>query len=149
MVSLIIELVYNRSFILTTRTGKQSRLRHPKNGVQQDSVIASLLFTNYAYDLPAYDLHVTFGRKFACDDDLAVLHYAGDWQSLEGTLTQDMATLSSYLYKWKLKLFTAKTASARRELNIFVNEQALPFCAEPTYLGIKLDRALTFRRHLE
>ena len=38
---------------------------------------------------------------------------------------------------------------ARRELNIFVNVQALPFCAEPNYFGIKLNRALMFRRHLE
>ena len=38
---------------------------------------------------------------------------------------------------------------ARREFHIFVNGQDLPFCAEPTYLGTKLDRALTFRRHLQ
>ena len=37
---------------------------------------------------------------------------------------------------------------ARRELSIFVNGQALPFCDKPTYLGIKLDRALMLRRHL-
>ena len=36
-----------------------------------------------------------------------------------------------------------------REFNIFVNVRALLFYAEPTYLGRKLDRALTFRRHLE
>ena len=35
------------------------------------------------------------------------------------------------------------------ELNIFVNGQALPFCVKPIYLGIKLDRVLTFCRHLE
>ena len=69
-----------------------------------------------------------------------------------------MATLSSYLQKWKLKLSTAKKVSAafhlnnreaQRELNIIVEGRALPFCAEPTYLGVKLDRALTFRIHLE
>ena len=38
---------------------------------------------------------------------------------------------------------------ARCELNNFVNEEVLPFCAEPINLRIKLDRALTFRRHLE
>ena len=73
---------------------------------------------------------MTVGRKFAYAYDLAILHYASDWKALEETLTQDMATLSSYLYKWTLKLSTAKTVSAvfhlynkdaRRELTIFVN----------------------------
>ena len=35
------------------------------------------------------------------------------------------------------------------KLNIFVIGQALPFCAKLTYLDVKLDRALTFRHHLE
>ena len=88
---------------------------------------------------------MTVGRKFAYSDELAILHYASDWKVLEGLLTQDMAILSSYFYKWKLKVGTTKTVSAafrvynkeaRRELDIVVNGQALPFCAEPTYLGI-------------
>ena len=41
-----------------------------------------------------YDLSVTVGKKFAYADDLTILHYATNWQSLEGTLTQDMATQS-------------------------------------------------------
>ena len=60
-----------------------------------------------------------------------------------------MATLSSCLYKWKLKFSTTKTVWAafhlynresRRELNVFANGQALPFCVGPTYVGTKLDR---------
>ena len=113
----------------------------------------SLLFTIYTYDLP-----LTVGRKFAYADDLAFLHYGSDWQALQWTLAQDMATLFFYLYKWKLKRSTTKTVSAaflfyskeaEREFNIFVNGQAQPFCVESTYLGIKLDRALTFRPHLK
>ena len=96
---------------------------------------------------------MTVGRKFAYADDLVILHYASDWQALQGTLTQDMATLSSYLYKKKLKLSTKKAVSKafhlynkeeQRKLNIFVKGQALPFCAEPTYLGIKLNRHSRF-----
>ena len=140
-------------FTLTTGTGSQSRLRRLRNGVPQGSVLAPLLFNIYIHDLP-----VTIAKKFAYADDLAILHSASNWQTLEGTLNQDLATLSSYLQTWKLKLSTAKTVSAafhlnnkeaRRELSISVEGRDLPYCAEPTYLGIKLDRALTFRRHLE
>ena len=153
IVLLIIKIVHNRCFTVTTGTGKQSWLQSLNNGVPQGSVLDPLLF-----NINTYDLLVIVGRKYAYADDLVILHYANDWQAIEGTLTQDMAILSSYPYQWNLKLTTTKTVSAafylyhketRHELNIFVNGQVLPFCAEPTYLDIKLDRLLTFRRHLE
>ena len=153
MVSFIMELVRNRSFTLTTGNGPQSRLRRLRNGVPQGSVLAPLLFNIYTYDLPT-----TISKKFAYADDLAILHSTEDWQTLEGTLTQDMKTLSSCLQKWKLKLSVNKTMTAafhlynrkaRRELTINVEGRALPFSTTPTYLGVKLDRALTFRQHLE
>ena len=53
---------------------------------------------------------MTVGRKFAYADDLAIFLYASNWQALERTLTQDMATPISYFYKWKLN--TKKTKSA-------------------------------------
>ena len=55
-----------------------------------------------------YNLRMTVGRKFAYADDLAIFLYASNWQALERTLTQDMATLISYFYK----LNTKKTKSA-------------------------------------
>ena len=33
-------------------------------------------------------------RKFAYADDLALLHSSEKWKNLEGTLSQDMSTLS-------------------------------------------------------
>ena len=40
MVCMIMELIYNRSFTLTTSSGQRSRLRRLKNGVPQGSVLA-------------------------------------------------------------------------------------------------------------
>ena len=96
-------------------------------------------------------------RKFAYADDLALLHSSGNWKDLEGTLSQDMSTLSAYLQTWRLKLNHAKTVTAafylnnreaKRELKVYNNGRLLPFCPTPTYLGIKLDRSLTFLHHL-
>ena len=152
MVKMIMEFVRNRSFTLTTSDSKQSRLRRLKNGVPQGSILAPLLFNIYTYDLPSM-----ISRKFAYADDLALLHSSENWKDLEGTLSQDMSTLSAYLQTWSLKLSHTKTVTAafhlnnreaKRELKVYNNGRLLPFCPTPTYLGVKLDRSLTFRHHL-
>ena len=148
---MIMELVRNRSFAHTTRDSKQSRLHRLKNGVPQGSVLVPLLFNIYTYDLSSM-----ISRKFAYADDLA-LHSSGNWKDLEGTLSQDMSTLSAYLQTWRLKLSHTKTVratfhlnnrEAKRELKVYHNGRLLPFCPTPTYLGVKLDRSLTFHHHL-
>ena len=112
MVRMIMELVRNRSFTLTTGDSKQSRPRRLKNGVPQRLVLAPLLFNIYTYDLPSM-----ISRKFAYADDLALLHSSGNWKDLEGTLSQDMSTLTAYLQTWRLKLIHTKTVTAAFHLN--------------------------------
>ena len=77
---------------------------------------------------------------------------------MEDTLSQDMATLSGFLQTCRLKLSNTKTVTAafylnnreaKRELNVYNNGNLLPPCPDPAYLGVKLDRSLTFRHHLE
>ena len=94
--------------------------------------------------------------EFAYADDLALLHSSENWD-LEGTLSQDMSTLSAYLQTWKLKLSHTKTVTAafhlnnreaKCELKVYNNGRLLPFCPTLTYLGVKLDRSLTFCHHL-
>ena len=96
-------------------------------------------------------------RKFAYADNLTLLHSSGNWNDLEGTLSQDMSTLSAYLQTWRLKLGHTKTVTAafhlnnreaKRELKVYNNGRLLLFCPTPTYLEVKLDRSLTFRHHL-
>ena len=113
MVKMIMKLVRNQSFTLTTGDSKQSRLRRLKNGVPQGSVLAPLLFNIYTYDLPS-----TISTKFAYADDLALLHSSGNWKDLEGTLSQDMSTLSAYLQTWRLKLSHTKTVTAAFHLTL-------------------------------
>ena len=114
--------------------------------------MAPLEFNIYTYDLPSM-----ISRKFAYADDLALLHSSGNWKILKGTLSQDISTLSAYLQTWRLKLSHTKTVTtafhlnnrdAKLELKVYNNGGLLPFCPTPTYLGVKLDRSLTFRHHL-
>ena len=153
MVQIIMELIPNRSFTLSIGDSKRSRLRRLRNGLPQGSVLAPLLFNIYTYDLPS-----TISQKYAYADDLALMHTSKDWKTLEGPLSQDTTTLSAYLQTRRLKLSHTKTVTtafhlnnreAKRELKIFNNGKLLPYCPTPTYLGVKLDRSLTFRHHLE
>ena len=85
------------------------------------------------------------------------MHFSENWKNLEGTLSQDISTLSAYLQTWRLKLSHTKTVTAafhlnnqetKRELKLYNYDKRLPLCPTPTYLGIKLDRSLTFCHHL-
>ena len=152
MVRIIMEFVRNRIFTLTTGDSKQSRLCHLKNGVPQRSVLAPILFNINTYNLPSM-----ISRKFAYADDLALLHSSGNWKDLEDSLSQNMSTLSLYLQTWRLKLSQTRTVTAafhlnnreaKCELKVYNIGRLLPFCPTPTYLGVKLDRSLTFRHHL-
>ena len=79
-------------------------------------------------------------------------------QAVKGVLCNDIETVGEYLQTWKLKLSTTKTVSAalhlnnketKRELKVNYSKVTLPFCCEPKYRGVTLDRLLTYRRHLE
>ena len=85
------------------------------------------------------------------------MHFSRYWKDLEGTLTQDMSKLSAYLQTWRLELSHTKTVTAafhlnnreaKCELKVYNNDRLLLFFPTPTYLGVKLDRSLTFRHHL-
>jgi len=84
---------------------------------------------------------------------ITTLHADEDWQAVEGALSKDIATLGEYLQTWKLKLSTMKTVSAvfhhnnkeaKCELKVTFNNETLPFCSEPKYLRVTLDRSLTY-----
>jgi len=153
MVHMIMEMVSNCSFTLTTGNGQRSRLRRLKNGVPQGPVLAPLLFNIYTSDLSA-----SISRKYAYADNLAIMHADGDWLAVEGALRKDMATLGEFLQTWKLKLSTMKTVSAvfhlnnkeaKCELKVNFNNETLPFCSEPKFIGVTLDKLLTYLQNLE
>ena len=95
------------------------------------------------------DLPTTVSRKYACANDLPIIHADANCQTVEGVLSKDMATVGEYLQTWKLKLSTKKAVlavfhlnnkEAKRELKVNYNNETLPCCSEPTYLGVTLDR---------
>ena len=116
------------------------------------------LVRNQRFSLTTGDSKQTgYAVYFAYADDLALLHFSENWKDLEGTLSQDMTTLSAYFQTWRLKLTHTKTVTAafhlndqeaKRELKVYNNNRLLPFCPNSSYLGVKLERSFTFRHHL-
>ena len=66
MVKMIMKLVRNQSFTLTTSDSKQSRLCRLKNNIPQGSVLAPLLFNIYTYDLHIATLSLVYSTAEYC-----------------------------------------------------------------------------------
>ena len=82
-------------------------------------------------------------RMFAYADDLTLFHSSEKWKDLEGTLSQYMSTLLTYLQTWRLShtktvmaAFHLNNREAKHELKVFNNGRLLLFCPTPTYLGM-------------
>ena len=112
-----------------------------------------MLFNIYIYDLPD-----TASRKYGYADDLAIMLRGPTWKVLEDGLNQDMVILVDYLRKWRLQLSTGKTITAayhlcnkdaKRELEVYAEGKRLEANQAPKYLGVRLDRTLSFKDHLE
>ena len=110
------------------------------------------------FNICIHDLPDTLSKKYGYADDLAILMSDKSWEVIETGLTVDMTTLSTYLKNWHLQLSVGKTLfsafhlnnkEANQELHIMVDNNSLQFQTAPTYLGVNLNRTLTFRQHLE
>ena len=122
-------------------------------GVPQGSVLLPMLFNIYISDLPE-----TTSRMYGYADDLAILLRRPSWKEMEEGLNKDMTILVDYLQKWCIQLSTGKIVSAayhlnnrepKQELDVFVDNKRLVFQQAPKYLGVRLDRMLNFKQHLE
>lgn len=91
-------------------------------------------------------------------DDVGLVAQADSFEKLEEILNEDLSTVHNYFHSWHLTLNPTKTTSiafhlnnreANRKLNLMSQEVRIQGEDAPRYLGIKLDRTLTFKQHLE
>ena len=146
-------LLQNRRFFVELG-GKRSRWRKQKNGLPQGSVLAPLLYNIYTNDQPTD----TETKRFIYADDLCVTAQAYDFGEIEVTLTKALAGLTTYYEENQLRANPAKTQvcafhlinrEANRTLDITWSGTKLPNSLNPVYLGVLLDRCLSYKAHIE
>ena len=137
-----------------TEASQVSHLRRIHNGVPQGSTLAPTLFNIYISDIPQ-----TTSKQYGYVDDLALLAAHHNWEKVEEILNQDMQSLSEYtwaagVWNWtSLRIYDSfppkLNRDTHRQRDVVVNCAPLPNNKNPVYLDVTLDRALTYRKHLE
>ncbi|KAI8493396.1 hypothetical protein Bbelb_287930 [Branchiostoma belcheri] len=152
VVRIIESLLTNRRFFVEM-DGKRSRWRTQKNGLPQGSVLAPMLFNIYTNDQPTFNNI----RRFIYADDLCLATQSKSFKVIEKRLEDALESLSGYYRTWFLNANPGKTQvcafhlnnhAASRKLRITWEGKELENTPHPVYLGVTLDRTLSFREHV-
>lgn len=148
---LLCNMLSNRYFkVFLNDSGSSSKRLN--NGLPQGSILAPLLFNLYMSDLPS-----TKSRKFVYADDIALAIQRKNFTQLNTILTDDLERCADFFRKWRLKPSTSKTEvscfhldnrQSMAELQVECEGQLLSHNHHPKYLGMVLDRTLTYKKHL-
>ena len=153
ILAIIQSLLENRRFYVEM-DGRKSRWRLQKNGLPQGSVLAPTLFNIYTNDQPEFPLI----RRFIYADDLCLATQSTSFNLIETRLTEALNTLTNYYKINSLNANPSKTQvcafhlnnhQANSKLHIAWNGQILKYDENPVYLGVTLDRTLSFSIHTD
>lgn len=154
LVKLLLSFLTGRRF--TVKVGsKQSSDRSIPAGVPQGSPLSPILFSIYTSDIPTAP-----GCKLAAfADDVGIISSSNDPSTIMSSLENQLDSLYQFYFRWKIKLnpsktqavfFTKKRCEAKlpsRDIN-FLGE-SIKWCNSLTYLGVVLDKKLTFKDHTD
>jgi hypothetical protein len=127
-----------------------SSIRSIEAGVPQGSVLGPILYLLFTHDIPTMDGVLT--GTFA--DDTAILTSSSNPAAASATLQISIDQISNWLKIWRLKANETKschvTFTTRRGTcpEVRVNNKAIPQSDSTKYLGVHLDRRLTWRPHI-
>ena len=151
LTSMIGELLSNRRFFVQMGP-RRSTWRKAKNGLPQGGVLAPLLFNVYTNDQPLQQ----DTKSFIYADDRATLAGGRTKAEVERKLNECLQQLSDYYRNNRLKANPSKTVScmfhlnnrqAGQTLNLKWNGVEIEHDSVPKYLGVTLDRTLSFKQH--
>lgn len=147
---LIIKSYLTDRFSLVKQQDSRSELFKIESGVPQGSVLGPVLYLLFTADLPTTRL--TTVATYA--DDTAIIASHINPQRASFNLQANLNETEKWLKKWKLKANETKsthmTFTLRREScpPVYINNKQLLEVDSTKYLGIHLDKRLTWRKHI-
>ena len=142
-------MLSNRRFYVTLN-GKRSKWRNQKNGLPQGSFLAPLLFNIYTNDQPLPEST----QRFLYADDLCITAQNKSFEMVEQHLRNALPILTLYYQNNRLKsnpanaqscLFYLRNHHATRKMNVIWNGTPILHDKYPVYLGVTMDRTLSFK----
>ena len=132
---------------------ERSRWRIQKNGLPHGSVLSPTLFNIYTNDQPILD----GTRSFIYADDLCVTAQYPTFQEVEQQIEEALGELTHYYRsnslranpdKTQVTAFHLRNRDAKRSLQVSWNGVDLENTDTPKYLGVTLDRTLSYKTHI-
>lgn len=130
-----------------------SNLYDIKSGVPQGSVLGPILYLLFTADIPIPTSKSVVLSTFA--DDTAILSTNKNPQTASRELQDYLLEFEEYLKNWNIKTNETKSTHITFTLNkltcpaVKLNNKILPQHREVKYLGLHLDRRLTWKKQVE
>jgi hypothetical protein len=147
--SLLQSYLTNRTYQVKINSDN-SNIHYIHSGVPQGSVLGPFLYLLYTADLPTTDNTVL--ATFA--DDTAILSTDTNLNTATYHLQHHLNLLQDWFNTWHMKVNSAKSAHitfTNRKItsqSVTINAQCIPTKPGVKYLGLYLDRSLTWKTHI-